>query len=107
MRAVIAFDAAVFLVACGGEPPLPPATPAAPVANIKITKAPDSGKVDRVGAADGALKPDGINDHSFAVEADGPIKAIFLVAVDEAGTSNGRYQADTLVGDEEVPKAVA
>ena len=48
-----------------------------------------------------------MNDLAFALSTDGPIKAILLVAVDGTGRSSGRYQADTLIGDQEVPKEVA
>jgi hypothetical protein len=68
-----------------------------------LSQSPDSGKVDRVGPDDGALKPDGTNDVSFVVEVDGPIKAVFLVSVGEDDSPTGRFQADTLVGDEGAP----
>lgn len=108
MRILSAFVVA-FLIGCGGAPAEstpPPATPA-PFKAITLEKAPDSGQVDKVGETDGALKSDGVNDLAFALSTDGPVKAIFLVAVDANGRSNGRYQADTLIGDEEVPKDVA
>jgi hypothetical protein len=107
----------VFLTACSGAastegaPPAAPvndpiATPPAPAGTAapSLEKAPDSGKVDRIGAADGSLKPDGVNDLSFVAEVDGPVAAIYLVSVDEKGTPNGQYQADTLVGQAETPK---
>jgi len=107
MRAIAAV-AMLLLLACGTPaPPTTPADPANPATRLTLALAPDSSKVDRIGALDGAIKPDGVNDYAFAVGFDGAIKAIFLAAVDETGKSNGRYQADTLIGDQEVPKEVS
>lgn len=99
-----------WLAACGGGQPEAAAPNASnapgPTAAITLEKAPESGQVDKVGQLDGA-KPDGANDYAFLVSADGAIKAVFLVTVDETGRANGRYQADTLIGDQEVPKEVS
>ena len=109
MRILAGLVVASLAFACGGQPePVTPAASApAPFKAITLEKAPDSGQVDKVGEKDGALKPDGVNDLAFALSTDGPIKAILLVAVDGTGRSSGRYQADTLIGDQEVPKEVA
>jgi hypothetical protein len=95
------------LSACAGNaPPVEAPSPAATgdSAGATLGKAPDSGKVDRVGAADGSLTPDGTNDLSFVSEVDGAIAALFLLSVDESGAPTGQYQADTLVGQAESPK---
>ncbi len=57
-----------------------------------------------MGPTDGALTPDGRNDLGFAIQTEGPIAALFLVAVDETGKPNGTYQADTLIGQAESPR---
>src|SRR5882672_12448477 len=95
------------LSACaGGAPPPEAPSPAATgdSAGATLGKAPDSGKVDRVGATDGSLAPDGTNDLSFVSDVDGAIGALFLLSVDENGAPTGQYQADTLVGQAESPK---
>ncbi len=109
MLVVPAFVAAV---GCGGGGGADAAKPVnAPAidtsAVVTLGKAPDSGQVDRIGAADGALSPDGVKDLSFVVEVDGAIESFFLLAVDESGKANGAYQADTLVGEAEVPKDIS
>jgi hypothetical protein len=91
--------------ASGSTPPAAaPTPPAGDAAPVTLDKSPDSGNVDRVGAADGSLAPDGTNDLSFVAEVDGPLTAIFLVTVDETGAPTSQYQADTLVGQSESPK---
>ncbi len=109
--AIPAFAAAIALVACGSAPAVsaeaPAPRPTGAAAIVTLQRSADSGQVDRVGAVDGALAPDGVKDLAFAVEAEGPIASLFLVAVDDSGRSNGVFQADTLVGDAEVPKSVA
>lgn len=106
MRAFV-FSAALGILGCGSAPAPQNAADAAasapPVAAITLEKAADSGSVDRVGASDGALAPDGTNDLAFVVHAEGPVAALFLVAVDESGKPSGTFQADTLVGDAESP----
>ena len=76
----------------------PPSLKAAP-GTIVLAQAPESGKVDRVGPDDGALRPDGVPDVAFVAEGEGPLIALFLVSVDAQGKPDGGYQADTLVGD--------
>lgn len=101
----------VVLSACGGHTP-PAAPPPSPVHGEAVAttdaatleKSPDSGQVDRVGAADGSLGPDGTNDLSFVSETEGPVAAMFLVSVDRGGAPTGQYQADTLVGQVESPR---
>lgn len=88
----------IGLIGCAGGPAANVAEPAAQGTTISLEKSADSGQVDRVGPNDGALSADGTNDLGFAVSVDGPIAALFLVAVDESGKPNGTYQADTLVG---------
>ncbi len=91
------------LVACGGsQAPAPQAAPVTPEAAFTLEKSADSAQVDRVGPGDGA-GPDGTNDLGFVATLDGPVAAIFLVAVDAGGKPDGSFQADTLVGSTEVP----
>jgi hypothetical protein len=110
MRRLVCLSALVVTVACGGnQAAVPraadglesPAT-AAP-ASITLEKSPESGAVDRVGTNDGALAPDGTNDLVFVARADGPVSALFLVAVDADGKPAGTFQADTLIGTAESP----
>jgi len=96
--------AALLVGACGGEAASVPA--AAPSPGLAATttagtleRSPDSGQVDRVGADDGALHPDGVKDLSFVTHIEGPVTAVFLASVDDQGKPTGQYQADTLVGD--------
>lgn len=89
----------ITIVGCsGGTTPAPEPAPAAAVATPTLEKSPDSGKVDRVGASDGALTPDGTNDLGFVAQTEGPISALFLVAVDDTDKPSGTFQADTLIG---------
>lgn len=99
---------ALGMLGCATAPaPAQDATGAAPGtpsgASVTLEKSADSGTVDRVGAADGALTPDGTNDLAFVAQAEGPVAALFLVAVDDAGKPSGEFQADTLVGSAESP----
>ncbi len=102
---------AMLIPACGGEgaavAPVVPASATTAAATVggalTLERSPDSGQVDRVGADDGALHPDGVKDLAFVAQVDGPISAVFLVSVDEHGKATGQYQADTLVGDQAGP----
>ena len=60
MRASIVLLAGVLLIACGGGAAEPVTPAGVPTTGATLEKSPDSGQVDRVGAADGALKPDGV-----------------------------------------------
>lgn len=100
----------VGLIGCAGSQPrvqdvatAMPSTPPAEASALTIEKSADSGTVDKVGASDGALAPDGINDLVFFAKAEGPVSALFLVGVDESGKPSGTFQADTLIGDAESP----
>ncbi len=64
-------------------------------------------RVDRVGEKDGAFTPDGVLDHVYDLELDGPATAIFLTSTDARGESNGEFTADTLVGTDMAPPEVA
>ena len=107
LRAVVV--SSLVVVGCGeSAAPKSPSEPKAPKsAPLTLEPGADSGQVDRVGVADGSLKPDGVVDLSFRLTVDGAIKAVFLVAVDKGGAASGQFQADTLVGDEEVPKVIS
>ena len=110
--------AATSLAACGGDPkepkvpgPTTTTTTTTMAAGDKTTvtafaKAPDSLKVDKVGGSDGALKPDGNMDAAYSVEIDGPVTALFVLSSDASGAPNGEYDADTLVGGQDIPKDV-
>ncbi|HSO32212.1 MAG TPA: hypothetical protein VLT33_06850 [Labilithrix sp.] len=105
VRIIGGLAAAALVVACGGEaatgtPAVSPTpSPSPTMTAVTLERSPDSGQVDRVGADDGALYPDGVKDLSFVAQIDGPIAAVFLVSVDDQGKPTGQYQADTLVGD--------
>jgi hypothetical protein len=98
----------LLVVGCGGtSQPLAaaPSDPAVAAAGGgSLERAPDSGQVDRVGSSDGALQPDGTNDLGFVARIEGPVVAAFLVTVDDKGTPDGKFQADTLVDQNESPK---
>lgn len=79
-----------------------PATTGADVASMKV--ADDSGKADKVGGSDGALKADGAPDLSFVADVTGPATALFLVSVNAKGDLTGEYQADTVTGLDQLPK---
>ena len=96
--------AVLLLTGCGAEaastPTNVPAAAATTVTGaLTLERSPDSGQVDRVGADDGALHPDGVKDLAFVAQVDGPVSAVFLVSVDEHGKATGQYQADTRVDD--------
>jgi len=95
----------IGMLGCAANPsaPVESGTPAASGASVTLEKSADSGQVDRVGPTDGALAPDGTNDLGFVAQVDGPVAALFLVAVDETGKPTGTFQADTLVGQSESP----
>ncbi|MDB4998114.1 MAG: hypothetical protein JWM74_5546 [Myxococcaceae bacterium] len=109
---------AASLAACGGDPKEPKVpgpttttttTTMAPGDKTTVTafaKAPDSMKVDKVGGSDGALKPDGNMDAAYSVEIDGPVTALFVLSSDASGAPNGEYDADTLVGGQDIPKDI-
>ena len=110
MRRLVFLAALTTTIACAGnQAPMPRAAdsfespPTAAPASITLEKSPQSGNVDRVGTSDGALAPDGTNDLAFVTHTDGPVAALFLVAVDADGKPAGTFQADTLVGDAESP----
>jgi hypothetical protein len=106
------------VTACGGEPKEPkvpgPTTTttttttagAEKTAITSFAKAPDFLKVDKVGGSDGALKPDGNMDAAYTLEIDGPVTALFVLSSDASGTPTGDYDADTLVGGQDIPKEV-
>lgn len=88
-----------MMTACAGPPDPSTARTPPSVTAATLDRARDSEQVDRVGPEDGALRPDGIRDFSFTTRVDGPVAAIFLVTVDEHRTPDGKFQADTFVGD--------
>ena len=102
MRTVTVVLVGLVSFACGACAP----SPGSPTSTTRATieRSPDSGQVDRVGAADGALAPDGNKDLAFRCQVAGPITALFLVTVDESGNPTGAFQADTLVGAAESPR---
>ena len=68
-----------------------------------FTVGPESGKTDKVGGSDGALKPDGNPDLAFTADVEGPIAALFIISVTAKGEPNGEYQADTIVALDQFP----
>lgn len=74
---------------------------------LSFARGADTGKVDKVGMADGSLKPDGQKDASFAIKLTGPVDAFFIAPVDKTGEPTGDFQADTLVGKETMPNELA
>lgn len=120
MRACVAILGLVLVSGCGGsEPPVKSASDAtsggsAPTtttvqpsgaAKVKSFKqSAESLKVDKVGGSDGALKPDSSPDLAFEAEVEGPITAVFIISTDAKGAPNGEYQADSIVGLDELPK---
>ncbi len=115
--ALLACAAASF-AACGGDPQEPkvpgPTTttttttmaPGDKTTVMAFVKTADSMKVDKVGGSDGALKPDGNMDAAYSVEIDGPVTALFVLSSDASGAPNGEYDADTLVGGQDIPKEI-
>jgi hypothetical protein len=113
--------AVTLTMACGGSEPAPQtaanassstaastaSTPAGASAGggiRSLTVSPDSGKVDKVGGSDGALKPDGSPDIVLTADLDGPVASIFLISTGANGEPNGDYQADTITGLDQLPK---
>ena len=72
-----------------------------------FARAATSGKVDKVGQKDGAFKPDGVKDQVFDVEYEGAVSALFVMTCDKEGTLTSEFDADTLVGDQTIPKDIA
>jgi hypothetical protein len=70
---------------------------------MTLAWSPDNRKVDKIGQADGAIKPDGQMDVVVVADVQGPAKALYVAAVTAKGEPTGDYQADTLVGSEEQP----
>lgn len=62
-----------------------------------------SGKVDKVGSRDAAMKPDGVKDLVFDVVMDGPAVAFVIVSVNATGQPDGAFSADTYVGGQVPP----
>jgi hypothetical protein len=88
----------------GGGPTAPTATTAAPATpGLNISWSADNHKVDKVGAEDGAVKPDGKPDVVIDADVQGPAKALYVATVTGKGEPTGDFQADTLVRDEEPP----
>lgn len=95
--------AMMTMTACVGPPDPSTARTPPSVTAATLDRARDSEQVDRVGPEDGALRPDGVRDFSFTTRVDGPVGALFLVSVDEHRVPDGKFQADTLVGDAPSP----
>lgn len=119
---ILGFLACGVVVGCGGSEPAAksaadsnggPATPSgasvtatAPGGGVikTFTVSPESGKADKVGGSDGALKPDSAPDLVFNADVEGPIAAVFLISTNANGDPNGEYQADSIIGLGEFPK---
>jgi hypothetical protein len=86
--------------------PPPASTTPPPTVKGKIHSfdlAATSGKVDKVGSQDAALKPDGVKDVVFDVEMEGPAVAFVIVSVNPTGQPDGAFSADTYVGSQTPP----
>lgn len=86
--------------------PVEPPPPAPKASFAGATKNASSGKVDKVGAGDGAFKGDGVKDLVIDVEFDGAATAFLLVSTDAQGMPNGEFTADTFVGTQSLPAEV-
>lgn len=64
-------------------------------------------RADKVGEADGSFEPDGVMDHVFDLDVDGPADGVLLTSTDDQGAPNGELAADTFTGDEALPQEVA
>lgn len=120
MRGSVALLVVLGVVGCGGSEPQAKsvdstATSSSTAATAsgaaatggKVTSfkvAAESLKVDKVGGSDGSLKPDNSPDLVFEADVEGPISAVFLISTDAKGSPNGDYQADSIVGLDELPK---
>ncbi len=130
--AAIASLALTSLSACGGAAAaMPPSAPsalgegspvsfgsaaggAAPPTRAKMSgeirrfdKASTHLRADKVGEADGSTEPDGVMDHVFDLDVDGPADGVLLTSTDDQGEPNGELAADTFTGDEALPREVA
>jgi hypothetical protein len=118
LKAVVLVVSVASIAACGGEQPEPkvpgPTTTTTTTTTaaaekttiVAFAKAADSMKVDKVGGSDGALKADGNMDAAYTLEIDGPVAALFVLSSDASGAPNGEYDADTLVGAQDLPKDI-
>lgn len=119
------------LSACGGAAaPMAPAAPSgagdgavsfggvgggsAPPTHAKMSgeirrfeKAPTHLRADKVGEADGSFEPDGVMDHVFDLDIEGPADGVLLTSTDDQGEPNGELAADTFTGKEALPPEVA
>lgn len=102
---------ALAAVACSGssKPPADSGGGSKPLTSstTKITAFAVSNEnlnVDKVGMRDGALKPDGLRDHSFTATIEGPIDAIFVVETNQKGEPTYGYRADSIVGTDVLPR---
>lgn len=115
--AFVAFAALAALAGCGGgskaAPAAGPGTPGAssssssdPATTARITSftlSPENLKVDRVGMRDSVSSPDGSLDLAFGAELEGPLDALFLTTVNDAGQASAGFRANTLRSDEHAP----
>ncbi len=64
-------------------------------------------RVDKVGADDGSLAPDGVMDHVYELDIDGPADGVALASADDRGEPNGEVAADTFTGNDPLPEGTA
>jgi len=84
------------------------AAPAPPKGKINaFARASTSGTVDKVGAKDGNFKPDGAKDVVFDLDYEGAATAIFVMTSDKDGALTSELDADTIVGEQAIPKEIA
>jgi len=74
---------------------------------LSFAKSANFGKVDKVGAADGSVKADGVKDLVFDAEIDGAANALLVMSTDNDGIPTGDLGADTFVGTQTLPADIA
>lgn len=97
--------ASVAPVASSAAVPAPP--PPMKGTIHSFARAATSGKVDKVGEKDGNLKPDGVKDVVFDLDFEGAASAFFVMTTDKDGALTSEFDADTVVGDDTIPKELA
>ena len=89
----------LVLGGCGPDKPAePPKSLRSQMTISQFAKRADALAVDKIGGADGALKPDGKNDAAFDATIQGPLVALAVTC-----ENDNSWQWDTYVGLQNVP----